>query len=56
MFPRPSLGWKCIAGKTAGTDCSEFAGMEAAARFESVDESVPLAEIYDKISFEPEGV
>jgi Uma2 family endonuclease len=33
---------------------SEFAGLEAAARFDSVDASVPLQEIYDKISFEPE--
>lgn len=33
---------------------SEFAGIEAAARFDSVDANVPLKEIYDKISFEPE--
>jgi Uma2 family endonuclease len=34
---------------------SEFTGLEAAVRFDSVDASVPLAEIYDKISFEAEG-
>jgi Uma2 family endonuclease len=34
---------------------SEFAGLEAAARFDSVEASVPLAEIYDKITFEKEG-
>jgi Uma2 family endonuclease len=34
---------------------SEFAGLEAAARFDSVDASVPLAEIYDKITFGAEG-
>jgi Uma2 family endonuclease len=33
---------------------SEFAGLEAAARFESVDASVPLAEIYSKVRFGPE--
>jgi Uma2 family endonuclease len=33
---------------------SEFAGLEAAARFESVEASVPLAEIYSKIRFGPE--
>jgi len=30
----------------------EFVGMEASARFESVDTSIPLAEIYSKISLE----
>jgi Uma2 family endonuclease len=30
---------------------SEFAGLKAAARFDSVNASVPLAEIYDKITF-----
>ena len=33
---------------------TEFAGMEAAARFESVEASVPLSEIYDKVRFGPE--
>ena len=31
---------------------SEFGGLEAAARFDSIDVSVPLAEIYSKVSFE----
>ncbi len=34
---------------------SEFAGLEAAARFDSVEASVPLAEIYSKIRFDQEG-
>ena len=33
---------------------SEFAGMEASARFNSVEASVPLAEIYDKVRFDEE--
>jgi Uma2 family endonuclease len=33
---------------------SEFAGLEAAARFNSVEASVPLAEIYSKVRFGPE--
>jgi len=31
---------------------SEYAGINAAARFDSIDVSVPLAEIYDKVKFE----
>ena len=31
---------------------SEFVGIEAACRFESVDASVALAEIYDKVAFD----
>lgn len=34
---------------------SEFTGLEAAARFESIEASVPLAEVYSKVRFEPEG-
>jgi Uma2 family endonuclease len=35
---------------------SEFAGLEAAARFDGVEASVPLAEIYDKVTFEEEAL
>jgi Uma2 family endonuclease len=34
---------------------TEFAGLDAAANFESIDISVPLAEIYAKVQFGEEG-
>lgn len=35
---------------------TEFAGLDSIARFESVDASVPLAEIYAKVRFGEEGI
>lgn len=40
--PQPDAGWQF----------SEFTGLDATCRFESVECSIPLAEIYDKIEFE----
>ncbi len=34
---------------------SEFVGLEATCHFDSVNASVPLSEIYDKVGFEEEG-
>jgi hypothetical protein len=33
---------------------THYTGLDAVAHFESVDCNIPLAEIYDKISFDPE--
>jgi len=35
---------------------TEFAGLEASARFRSVDCMIPLKKIYDKVSFEEVAV